>query len=286
MEDIPVMAGAEFTCVQVWRGWGHELSVNACNGQSVGSWTLYFSTHFLGETYIKADHVDEDAGWGNYFPWGSIMVKPGCTLYMFKGEEFSGSRWELRAGQGDDDQPLHCSNVITGPAAVYDNSWGTSDWTNPPGPTSWKCRCIQEPVQCQPEDRYEVVLVCDNTLGQVTTKCSYSQTVGTQFSESVEEGMSVDTTVEAEMAAQFFGMFSGGLGVSESTGYDWSSTSEAAKSEQVTVTVEAEAPPGLVLVIEQATGSCDDSEVRTEQFRTSHHDRQGNIRHQTVFYKQ
>ena len=48
------------------------------------------------------------------------------------------------------------SNVITGPEAVYENTWGTSDWTNPPGPTSWKCRCVQEPVQCQPEDSYEV----------------------------------------------------------------------------------------------------------------------------------
>ena len=132
----------------------------------------------------------------------------------------------------------------------------------------------------------QVVLVCDNTQGVVTTKCSYSQTVGTVFSESVEEGMSVDTTVKAEMSAQFWGMFSGGLGVSETTGYDWSRTSEAAKSEQVTVTVEAEAPPGLVLVIEQATGSCEESQVRTEQFRTSHHDRQGNIIIQTVFYKQ
>ena len=177
------------------------------------------------------------------------------------------------------------SNVITGPEAVYENTWGTSDWTNPPGPTSWKCRCVQEPVLCQPEDSYEVVLVCDNTQGLVTTKCSYSQTVGTQFSDSMEEGMSVDTTVEAEMAAQFWGMFSGGLGVSESTGYDWSRTSEAAKSEQVTVTVEAEAPPGLVLVIEQATGSCEESHVRTERFRTSHHDSQGNIAQQSVFYK-
>ena len=54
--------------------------------------------------------------------------------------------------------------------------------------------------------------------------------------------------------------------------------------EQVTVMVEVEAPPGLVLVVEQATGSCDDSQVRTEQFRTSHHDRQGNIRHQSVVF--
>ena len=45
-----------------------------------------------GETYLKADHMDDDAGWGSYFPWGSFMVKPGCTLYMFREEEFAGSR--------------------------------------------------------------------------------------------------------------------------------------------------------------------------------------------------
>ena len=249
MKDIPVMYGTQFTCTQVWKDHGDELPVNACNG----------------DTYIKADHEDGDAGWGSYFPWGSIMVKPGCTLYMFKGEEFSGG-----------------SQVITGPEAVYENDWGTSDWFQPPGPTSWKCRCVQEPVDCSPVDGWEVVLVCDNTLGLTSTTCSYSQTVGTQFSDSVSEGMSVDTTVKEEMSAQFWGLFSLGLGVSESTGYDWGHTSESTKSEQVTVTVQAEAPPGYVLVIEQTTASCGESEVRTERFRTSHQDSQGSVLHRDI----
>ena len=38
--------------------------------------------------------------------------------------------------------------------------------------------------------------------------------------------------------------FSSGVGFSETTGYDWTQTSEVTKNEQVTVTVEAEAPPG------------------------------------------
>ena len=46
---------------------------------------------------------------------------------------------------------------------------------------------------------------------------------------------------------------------------------------QVTVTVEAEAPPGLVLVLEQAVGRCGGSEARTEMFRTSHHDTRGHV---------
>ena len=52
------------------------------------------------------------------------------------------------------------------------------------------------------------------------------------------------------------------------------------RSEQVTITLEAEAPPGLVLVIEQAVGHCDTSEARTELFRTSHHDKHGNVVYQ------
>ena len=76
MKDIPVMFGTEFSCVRVWMDWGAELPVTACNG----------------DTYMKADHQDGDAGWGSYYPMGSIMVKPGCTLYMFRGEQFSGQR--------------------------------------------------------------------------------------------------------------------------------------------------------------------------------------------------
>ena len=52
----------------------------------------------------------------------------------------------------------------------------TSDWSQPPGPTSWKCRCLQEPVDCSPEDGWEAVLVCDNTLGLTPATCSYSLT--------------------------------------------------------------------------------------------------------------
>ena len=66
-----------------------------------------------------------------------------------------------------------------------------------------------------------MVLICDNTMGLTTTTCSYSLTIGTEFSDSLSEGMSIDTTVEAELQLQFWGLFSGGLGVSESTGYDW-----------------------------------------------------------------
>ena len=50
--------------------------------------------------------------------------------------------------------------------------------------------------------------------------------------------------------------------------------------------MQAEAPPGLVLVIEQATGMCDGSDVRTALFRKSHKDSVGNIKYQAVYAQQ
>jgi hypothetical protein len=62
-------------------------------------------------------------------------------------------------------------------------------------------------------------------------------------------------------------MFSDTLGVSTTTGYDWGQVSSEAKSEVITVTVEAKAPPGLILQIEQAVGHCGGNDVQTELFK-------------------
>ena len=43
-------------------------------------------------------------------------------------------------------------------------------------------RCVQEPVSCFPTDGMEVVTVCDNTEGVTTVECSYTKTIGTQYS--------------------------------------------------------------------------------------------------------
>ena len=233
----------------------------------------------LGDYYLHHDDMDQNAGAGYHYPMGSIFVKPGCTLYMWNGDNYDGD-----------------GKVIQGPAEIFRNEFGHHgvNGEGPPGPRGWQCRCIQDPIQCEPEDGYEVdttiqttkhlyhwhyqvILQCDNLDGQTTTKCSYSHTVGTEFSEEVSEGMSVDETVEYAMEASFWEIFKESMGVSISTGYDWGHVTSETRSDQVTITLEAEAPPGLVLVIEQAVGHCGGSEARTEMFRTSHHDKHGNV---------
>ena len=90
----------------------------------------------------------------------------------------------------------------------------------------------------------QLVLVCDNISGNATTKCTFSQTIGTAYSESVSYGMSVSAGVEYALEAQFWTLFSESMGMSLTTGYDWTQTSDETKSEQITITVEASAPPG------------------------------------------
>ena len=50
------------------------------------------------------------------------------------------------------------SQVIQGPAEIFNNSWGVADIENGPWVGSSRCRCVQEPINCVPEDEYEVGL--------------------------------------------------------------------------------------------------------------------------------
>ena len=69
---------------------------------------------------------------------------------------------------------------------------------------------------------FDVVLVCDATNAVTDTECNYIKTMGTTYTESYSNSMSVDVTVKNEMSAKFFDIFSEKIGISVSTGYDWS----------------------------------------------------------------
>merc|ERR1712079_131297 len=150
MDKIPVMFNnVTFMCMNVWHKWGDDLPVNACNGAKEDI----------------SDNWDYDPGGGFYNGMGSIMVKPGCTAYLFKDYHFTGE-----------------SLVVQGPNATYNNKWGIEGENPqyPNGPKSFKCRCLQKPVDCKPIDDYDTILLCDNTQGVAPTKCTYSHTIGTK----------------------------------------------------------------------------------------------------------
>ena len=63
--------------------------------------------------------------------------------------------------------------------------------------------------------------------------------IGTTWSSSASESMSIDETIEYAMSESFFGMFSKEIGMSSTTGYDWTHTSSEAKSETEEFNLEA-----------------------------------------------
>ncbi len=123
---------------------------------------------------------------------------------------------------------------------------------------------------CVPEDSFNVVLKCDATNAITDTECNYIKTVGTKFSQSYSESMSIDTTIKYSMSEKFFGMFEATIGVSVSTGYNWGETTSETMDEEEKFEVLATAPAEHVLTIEQAVGHCDGSTVKTELFRITH----------------
>ena len=132
-------------------------------------------------------------------------------------------------------------------------------------------------IDCVPEDKYQVVMSCDATKATEDSECNYKKTVGTTFTQSYSTSMSVDVTVKYEMEAKFFDLFSEKLGVSISTGYDWSEVSSETVSEEEHFEINAIAPKGYVLKIEQAVGHCDGNVAKTELFKIQHIDPNGKV---------
>ena len=89
--------------------------------------------------------------------------------------------------------------------------------------------------------------------------------------------MSIDTSIETSMKASLYGIFEASIGISVSTGYDWSLAESQVFSEQVTIEVKASVRPGFILQIQQAQGKCGGNEVHTELFKIIHIDATKNI---------
>ena len=249
-DELPVrFPGDEskFFCARFWPGPGSDAPFNGCN-----TCTDY---PIITDVY---DGEDLDATECCYKPMGSLVVRPGCTLYQFT--EYDNVAVVFEGGS----YPL------------VDNGQGNGG-NCAKGVRQMKCRCSMANIDCVPEDKYEVVMQCDATLAQADSECNYQKTTGTSYSESVGTSMSVDYTVQAKLTVEFFELFKESVGVSASTGYDWSSTSSETINEEHTISITATATAGYMARIEQAVGHCGGSTAKTELFRVSHINRQGEI---------
>jgi hypothetical protein len=251
INDLPVYYNDNtFMCARFYYGFGNDLPLHGCNGCSI--------QEFVDVT----DGANWDAGDGLQYPVGSLIVRPGCTFYQFN-EQYYGGGWKNYEG------PAIYSKIENGP--------DTTETGCAKGRPGIKCRCGMKHFSCVPEDSYNMVLICDATNAAADTECNYMKTVGTMYTETYSNSMSLDVTIKTEMSAKFEGLFSASVGVSVSTGYDWTSTSSETTSKEEKIEIKAVAPAGYVLRVEQAVGHCDGNTAKTELFRITHTNKAGEI---------
>ena len=114
---------------------------------------------------------------------------------------------------------------------------------------------------CQAGDDWVTVAEFDNSASSLISTFTYTYTIDTAWSQQMSEvtrpvsirlrehllqGFSVSAGVEVELQAAFWSLFSGGLGGSSSTGYNWGEVSSQAQQETQQYQVVTSAVTGVI----------------------------------------
>ena len=239
--DLPVAdAGLNyFYGIRFYPERGNPIPSLACNGGS----------------YDRKDGYSYSAPEGMGIGMGTLFVHHGCTFYVFEDYNYQGNYKTLR-----------------GPKDLYE---GTDLFhrcggnLNIPCAHSFLVECSMSMANCVPSDEWATVAYLDNADSSIPTKFTYEYQIGTEWSSEISQGFDVDISVTRTIKASFFKIFEAEVSSTFHTGYNWQKTSSEAKSEVTTYTIETEIPAGGIFKIEQARGSCGDSEVQTEMFKTT-----------------
>jgi len=236
--DLPITNAEKnnFYAARKYTGKGHSIPDLSCNGN----------------VYDELSGVRLAGTEGLGYPIGSLYVHAGCSFYGFEKIDYQGSYTQY-------DGPLFISEVP--------NTWGGL-CSEIPCPGSFLVDCRMHMPDCIPSDSWATVASFDNSGSPLVSTFTYTYSIGTSWSTEMSEGFSISSTVTAEMKASFWGIFEAGLSVSETTGYDWSTTSSEAQNEEQQFSVETDVPGGSVIQIQQTKGTCGDSNVKTEMFRS------------------
>jgi len=219
------------TCAYYWSEEGDDWPVDACNG--------------IRRYAAEGDYNPSS----DYYPMGSIYVKPGCTMYLYEDYNFEGTREEIYDGLLPNNQYFASNGPV-------------------PGPKSFKCRC-HYPINCVPEDGYEVILQYDNRKGKTPITLTYTKTIGISLSAEVKKSFSVSNTTTSSISFRLWWLFHTTLTntASQTTTYDWSVKVAADFSAITSLESKITILPGKTIQILQAVGKCGDSEVRTSLFK-------------------
>lgn len=100
-------------------------------------------------------------------------------------------------------------------------------------------------------------------------------TKGTSSSRTTSSGGSASFTVSSEVGADILKVFSAKLGLSATTGFDWSSSSTATSVEEVKHEVSVEVSPGDEVHVYQVVGECDNSDGTKYTLKTGRYETRG-----------
>ncbi|CAG7643242.1 unnamed protein product [Allacma fusca] len=138
------------------------------------------------------------------------------------------------------------------------------------------CRFVENPAKlCTPADGYEPVVVCDNRLGFTSTTCQYGVTEGVGITKTLTDKQSLSLNFYGEFGIgagasagdALKATFAAKLGFSKTTDFDWSQSSSSTWTEQTSVQVSIQTPPGVITRLEQVIGKCSFYEVDVNYFK-------------------
>ena len=100
-------------------------------------------------------------------------------------------------------------------------------------------------------------------------------TKGTSSTRTTSSGGSTSFTVSGEVGATILKIFSVKLGLSATTGFDWSSSSSATSVEQVQHEVSVQVDPGDEVHVFQVVGECQNSDGTKYTLKTGRYETRG-----------
>jgi len=218
---------------------GHIIPELACNGN--------FKEALKGEGDMRPS--------GDGEPMGSLLIYPGCKIYLFEEPNFEGDFVEY-----------------TGPAVMSDPKylfgWACGSRPDPMlCPRSYLWSCQQSFPECYPEDGWNTVTYLDNSQSSTPTTFTFSQSIGVTLGHDETNSGSISTTIKNAITVSLGEIFSYTLDISTTTGYDWSQKDSTTWEDKKTYTVSQDVPGGEKVQIQAAVGYCGQNMVETKMFR-------------------
>ncbi|CAL4095897.1 unnamed protein product, partial [Meganyctiphanes norvegica] len=182
----------------------------------------------------------------------SLVVRDGCTFTGYKDGGYHGHHQDFTG--------IH----FYLPHEHFDTFYNWNDEIS-----SYICKCWFSPVDCSPEDMWELITSCHNQLVNDSIACTYQQSHGITMGKGFTNGHDVSATISAGVAAEIsmeFAKASASISGSLTTGYSWSESEEFSTEMNEGVDVEFSVPAGSHRGVYQIKGECGDSKTRTTCF--------------------